>query len=82
MNARAELAQHLDTLALTAQAITGLIGRLNPVDLRELLEGCPFHNIHDTLLDLDSWAGSVVETLEQAARNVIPGGGGSKEATA
>lgn len=82
MQARAELSEHLDALALTAQAILSLTARLNPADLRELLEACPFPNLCDALLDLDSWAGSVVEALETAPPIVQQAAGPSEEQTA
>jgi hypothetical protein len=81
MQARAELAGHLDALALTAQAILSLTARLNPADLRELLEACPFPSLCDALLDLDSWAGAVVEALE-AASPIVRQAGPSEEQTA
>lgn len=53
----------LSALAEHGNHLRGLVARMNPTQLLDVLEGCPFADYDDTLLDLVTWATTAAQTV-------------------
>lgn len=53
----------LSALAEHGQHLRSIVERMSPTQLLDVLEGCPFADYDDTLLDLITWATTAAQTV-------------------